>query len=219
MPSTPCFARRVSTKPAACSSICCGLRRGGIMRMCFSANDTPHTRSHRYDAAVMVMELPGLELAAIEQCRVERVFGHIDSEGEHAILRVRFDAQAQTDLVNAGSVRCAASDTLWSIGQAVMGGQIYSSGSKPQGGSSLLPFLPTVPGNDTQSGAVEVQGRNRRRRFRRRDCGEFDGDSAIEIAESSMAQSPSAVAPYVSVGGPEGPTRFCRSAGRCDRLS
>ena len=29
----------------------------------------------------------------------------------------------------------------------------------PQSGHGLLPFLPSVPGDDTQSGAVEVQGR------------------------------------------------------------
>ena len=36
---------------------------------------------------------------------------------------------------------------------------IYVASSKPQGGHSLLPFLPSVPGDDTQSGAVEVQER------------------------------------------------------------
>ena len=37
--------------------------------------------------------------------------------------------------------------------------RIYFSGSKPQSGYSLLPSLPSVPGDDTQTGAVEVQER------------------------------------------------------------
>lgn len=36
---------------------------------------------------------------------------------------------------------------------------IYVAGSKPQSGHSLLPFLPSVPGDNTQSGSVEVQER------------------------------------------------------------
>jgi hypothetical protein len=37
--------------------------------------------------------------------------------------------------------------------------QIYLASWMPQSGHGLLPFLPSVPGDDTQSGAVEVQER------------------------------------------------------------